>query len=324
MGHMALVVDGRGAALEAGTHDTVVVVHADGRRERVGMRALGSVVLHGDVRLSTGLLQALAAHGVALAVLPLRGRAQAVGFTQLPHRHAAVRHRQHLAYADAGQRLTLARLVVQAKLEAMDAFAREREPSAAHDFSHALIAALQATDIAALMGVEGASTVRHFERLGRAYAAGGPFSFGTRSRQPPADPPNALMSLAYTLAQSQAAQLALHAGLDVQLGFLHALQRDRQSLALDLLEAGRAALDDWVLQLLARRRAIGPDHFASSAHEPARLTREGRAIFYPLWFSEGYLLALRPMRALLARLLGVLRSSSAPALIGDAAAGAEV
>jgi CRISPR-associated protein Cas1 len=308
MGHLALVVDQRGAELEAGTHDTVVLRHPDGSRERIGMRALGSVVVHGDVKLSTGLLQSLAAHGVALTMLPLRGRAAAVGFTQLPLRHACLRHEQHLWYADADRRLALARLVVTAKIDAMAAFQREHAPSDPDAATLALFAVSEARDIAALMGVEGASTQRHFEQLRRAYAKEGPFSFCGRSRQPPEDPANALMSLAYALAHSLAVQLGLRAGLDVQLGFLHGLQRDRHSLGLDLLEAARAALDDWVLGLLNRRRSLDPAMFAGSRDEPVRLTQEGRALFYPLWFREGHLIALRPMRALLGRLLGALRA----------------
>ena len=99
-GHLALVIDQPGATLEAGTHETLVLVHADGRRERIGLRALGSVVLHGVVRFDTALLHALTAHNVALTVLSCHGRAPALGFTPLPHRHDLLRHRQHLAYAD--------------------------------------------------------------------------------------------------------------------------------------------------------------------------------------------------------------------------------
>ena len=67
-GNMALVVDRRGAALELGTHGTLVLRFADGRRERVGLHALGAVVLHGDVQISTGVLQALAAAGAGISV----------------------------------------------------------------------------------------------------------------------------------------------------------------------------------------------------------------------------------------------------------------
>lgn len=306
-GHFALVVDGRGSALEAGTHRTLVLRHADGRRERVGIGALASVVLYGDVQLSTGLLQDLAAEGVALTVLPLRGRTRSVGFTHLPHRHVLLRHRQHLAYADGATRLSLARMAVVAKCEAMARFARAFAPSTEDTTYQAMRAAAQAPSLAALLGVEGASSQRHFARLAQAYGENGPFRFEHRNRQPPLDAPNALMSLSYTLAQSQAVQLSLRAGLDVQVGFLHGLQRDRQSLALDLVEPARAALDEWVHDLLMRRRVLTPAMFAGSTGEAVRLTHEGRAAFYPLWFADGCRLAERPMRALLARMLSTLR-----------------
>lgn len=307
-GNMALVVDRRGAALELGTHGTLVLRFADGRRERVGLHALGAVVLHGDVQISTGVLQALAAAGAGISVLPLRGKAPAVGFTQLPHRHAALRHWQHLAYADPQARLTLARLVVEAKVRAMASFADNRAPAAGDEWLAALATLHAAPDIAALMGVEGAATQKHFANLRCAYAIdAAPFHFDGRTRQPPKDEPNALMSLGYTLAQAQAAQLALHAGLDVQLGFLHGLQRDRQSLALDLLEPARAAVDAWVHALLSTGSVMVPSMFAHLPDGGTRLTAEGRAAFYPRWFAEGHRRVQRPMRDLLARLVASLR-----------------
>ncbi|WP_295457061.1 CRISPR-associated endonuclease Cas1 [uncultured Thiodictyon sp.] len=307
-GNLALVVDHAGATLEMGSHDTVVLVHADGRRERVGLRALGSVVLHGDVKLSTGLLQAIAAHGVALTALPVRGRTPAVGFSCMPHRHVALRHAQHLAFADPQRRLELARRAVWAKLEAMAEFARRHAPAGESDLYRAMQAAAAVSDVAALMGVEGAATVKHFAALEALYLRGGPFRFNGRSRQPPRDEPNALMSLAYTLAQGQATQLALHAGLDVQIGFLHALHRDRESLSLDLIEPARAELDDWVHGLLTDRGLLKPAMFSHCDDGAVRLTKEGRGLFYPAWYREGFRIARRPMRRLLAAMLDSLRS----------------
>jgi CRISPR-associated protein Cas1 len=306
-GHLALVVDQAGATLETGTHETLVLIHADGRRERIGLRALGSVVLHGAVHFDTGVLQALTAHNVALTVLTRGGRAPVLGFTPLPHRHVLLRHRQHLAYGDPAQRLTLARTVLLSKLEAMATFARDHAPDRERAQYQAMQAACEAPDLAALMGVEGAASARHFESLADLYARGGDFVFEGRSRRPPQDAPNALMSLSYILALSLATQVALHAGLDVQLGFLHALHRDRDSLALDLVEPARARLDAWVYDLLVGRRLLKPELFTSSNQGPVWLSKEGRSLFYPAWFREGHRVVLEPMRCLLAQVLGVLR-----------------
>lgn len=306
-GHLALVIDQPGATLETGTHETLVLVHADGRRERIGLRALGSVVLHGVVRFDTALLQALTAHNVALTVLSGHGRAPALGFTPLPHRHVLLRHRQHLAYADPARRLTLARTVLLAKLEAMAGFARDHAPEQETAQYRAMHAACEAPDLATLMGVEGAASARHFESLALLYGRNGDFDFDGRSRRPPRDAPNALMSLSYTLAQALATQVALQAGLDVQLGFLHALHRDRDSLALDLIEPVRAPLDAWVHDLLVGRRLLKPGLFTPADQGPVWLSKEGRSLFYPVWFREGHRVALAPMRRLLAQVLGLLR-----------------
>ncbi|MCC6135183.1 MAG: CRISPR-associated endonuclease Cas1 [Candidatus Contendobacter sp.] len=306
-GNLALVVDQSGATLEKGTHDTVVLIHADGRRERVGLRTLGSVVLHGDVKLSTGLLQALAANGVALTALAVRSRTPAIGFSRLPHRHVALRHQQHLVFADPQRRLEVARQVVWAKLEAMAEFARCHAPQDDPDQYRAMQSVAAISDIMGLMGVEGAATAKHFATLEALYLRSDLFRFNGRSRQPPLDEVNALMSLAYTLAQGQATQLALHAGLDVQIGFLHALHRDRESLALDLIEPARAVLDDWVHDLLTARRLLQPTMFSRCDDGAVRLTQEGRKLFYPAWFRDGFRQAQQPMRQVLAKILDCLR-----------------
>lgn len=309
-GNFALVVDQAGATLEKGTHGTVVLVHADGRRERIGLRTLGAVVLHGDVRLSTSLLHALSSHNVSITLLPSKGYPACAGFGQLAARHAALRHRQHLIYADSAQRLALARLAVQQKIEAMMIFARKYPPHSDNLYLPSLLAAAQATDVAMLMGVEGAATLKHFDILSACYGQGGYFQFDKRSRQPPQDAVNALMSLSYTLAQSQATQLALHAGLDVQVGFLHGIHRDRPSLALDLIEPARAALDDWIYSLLTAQQLIQPTMFSQREDGSVWLSKEGRAVFYPAWFRDGCRTALNPIRRLLAGILAVLRHAA--------------
>jgi len=306
--NLALVVDQSGASLELGSHETLALVHPDGRRERVGLRALGSVVLQGDVGLSTGVLNALACHGVALTTLSQKGRTLPMGFGVLPNRQVVLRHCQHKAYADETKRLALAKAVVWAKLEAMAEFARDHAPDAEQAFYQAMASAAAAMDVACLMGVEGAATVKHFDSLASLYrSSGGSFLFNGRSRQPPLDEPNALMSLAYTLSQSLATQLALHAGLDVQLGFLHTLRQDRESLALDLIEAARPKLDAWVFRLLQPQGLLVASMFLTTEEGSVWLSKEGRSLFYPAWFREGYTIALRPMRSLLAVLLTQLR-----------------
>lgn len=319
-GHLALVIDQPGTTLTQGTHDTLVVTYTEGRRERVGLRALGAVVLHGDIQLTTGVLHALAAHGIDCTALPTRQSTPAVRLTHPPHRFAQLRHQQHRLIADPTRRLELARWVVWAKLDAMAEFARQHQPDSVDTYYQAMHSAALANDVAALMGVEGAATRKHFAILGTLYQQHSThFRFPERSRQPPRDPVNALMSLTYTLAQGQATQQVLRAGLDLPLGFLHQAHRDRDALALDLLEPARAVIDDWVFGLLTRDARLTPAMFTQAKDGGVWLTKEGRARFYPAWFRDGHRLTLPPMRRLLAKLLEQLRATTPNATAADQA-----
>lgn len=62
--------------------------------------------------------------------------------------------------------------------------------------------------------------------------------------------------------------------------------------------------------LRAQRELLAPALFATGAEGAVRLTPEGRALFYPLWFREGWRTARRPMRDLLAGLLAPLRHAA--------------
>lgn len=90
----------------------------------------------------------------------------------------------------------MARIIVAAKLAAFRTMARERE--VAYDPIAEDIALAAATDGDALRGVEGAATRQHFARLAT-WVRGAEFSFDGRTRRPPRDSVNALLSLAYTM-----------------------------------------------------------------------------------------------------------------------------
>lgn len=302
---MALVIDERGASLELGNHDVVVVRHHDGRCDRVGLKALSDVVLNGDIVLSTGVLRALAAHGVALTCAPVRGLTPTAGFTQLPWRLAALRHAQHLAFADPSSRLSLATIVVSAKLQSMFP---ESHPGRTAGPSRGM-SPEECSSIAGLMGVEGAATQAYYEAL--ACRVTPPFRFAGRVRRPPRDPFNAMMSYACALAQAAAAQLLARHGLDLQIGFLHGVDRDRPSLALDLLEPARPVIDEWLIEIMCRREELEPARFTESEADGCRLDKEGRQTFLRLWFAQGQWLAIQPMRGLLGRILARLRTRAA-------------
>lgn len=305
MSGMTLIVDRRGAALELAGHDVIVLREPERAATRIGVRALSAVLLHGEVSITTGVLRAIAEHNVSLIALPVRGGRTAAAFSVPSTRLPRLRHAQHLAYASPAQRLSIARLCVLAKLDGQRATLAAAGASAEATLEEGNLAAV--SSIAALMGCEGAASAKYFRQLGDIWPS--PWTFDGRTRRPPLDPVNAMLSLGYTLALAGVERQLARFGLDLQVGFLHGIQRDRHSLALDILEAARSAVDLWVWTL-CRERVADPERFTLSEQDGCRLDKEGRQAFYRDWFARGLAMAEHPARRLVARLLRMLRGDS--------------
>jgi CRISPR-associated protein Cas1 len=87
------------------------------------------------------------------------------------------------------------------------------------------------------------------------------FRFEKRSRRPPRNRTNALLSFVYTLLVHDVRSALESAGLDPQVGYLHRDRPGRPGLALDLMEELRPALADRVVLSLINRRQVSPEGF---------------------------------------------------------------
>lgn len=112
-----------------------------------------------------------------------------------------------------------------------------------------------------LQGLEGAAAARYFSAFGRLLRADTGLSFDTRSRRPPRDPVNALLSYGYTLLLHQAMAALQLTGLDPYIGFLHSTQYSKPALALDLMEEFRAPIVDSVVLTLINNRILTAEDF---------------------------------------------------------------
>ena len=128
------------------------------------------------------------------------------------------------------------------------------------------------------MGYEGVVAKVYFRALGRLVPE--EFSFSRRSRRPPLDAFNAMLSLGYTLLMYDIYTALSNEGLHPYFGFLHALKNRQPALASDLMEEWRAVLVDSMVLALVQHHEIKPEHFAPADDgEGIFLTREGRGIF---------------------------------------------
>ena len=255
-------------------NDTLRVQVGDETRLRVPLHHLGSVVCFGHVAISASLMHRLADEGVALVLLDESGRfkARLEGSTG---GNVLLRQAQHRAAADASFTLEAARAIVAGKLRNQRTLllrgAREAKDPAdeavlarvARNIAASLRTAAEAETLESLRGAEGEAARGYFEALNLLVRPDlrDRFALDGRTRRPPRDRLNALLSFLYSMWMNDCRSACEAAGLDPQIGFLHAVRPGRASLALDLVEEFRPWADRLALSLVNRLQ-VSADDFA--------------------------------------------------------------
>ena len=135
-----------------------------------------------------------------------------------------------------------------------------------------------------LRGLEGEAAQRYFDGFDSLILQQRTdFAFTGRSRRPPLDPINAVLSFAYTLLGNEIAGALESVGLDPAVGFLHTLRPGRASLALDLLEELRAPLADRFVLAQINLGAVTRKDFAQKENGAYYLTDDARRAFLTAW-----------------------------------------
>jgi CRISPR-associated protein Cas1 len=131
-----------------------------------------------------------------------------------------------------------------------------------------------------LMGVEGHASKVYFDGL--ALALDKHTEFAKRTRRPPRDPFNAVLSLGYSLLLREITSAVCSVGLDPYMGYLHALRAGRPALALDLMEEFRPAVADRLALSLFNLGTLTPQSFVRQ-DAGFRLTKPALRAFLREW-----------------------------------------
>ena len=142
----------------------------------------------------------------------------------------------------------------------------------------------QCDDLDQLRGLEGEAAQRYFDCFDslilQQHEA---FPFVSRSRRPPLDNVNALLSFAYSLLARDCASALSSVGLDPYVGFLHRARPGRRSLALDLMEELRAVYADRFVLSCINQKLLTAKHFQKQENGAVLLTDDGRRVFLKAW-----------------------------------------
>lgn len=140
----------------------------------------------------------------------------------------------------------------------------------------------EASDPASLMGLEGRARRCYYRTWPAVIGDAADFAFEQRSRQPPSNPLNALISFGNSLCYSVALRQLYHTALDPTVSYLHEPGDRRFSLALDLAEVFKPLLVDRAIFRLVKTRQIQPDDFEDRLGG-VYLTESGRKTFVEHW-----------------------------------------
>src|SRR5690625_2326681 len=112
------------------------------------------------------------------------------------------------------------------------------------------------------------------------------FYFASRTRRPPLDRVNAMLSFGYTLLAHDTASALESVGLDAYVGFLHRDRPGRPSLALDVMEELRGIFVDRFVLSLINRKTIKRSHFKIKENKAVLLNEDGRKVFLESWHNK--------------------------------------
>ncbi len=262
---------------------------------RVPIHNLEGIVCFGFLGASPSLMELCCSHEVGLCFVSPYGKFLARVGGKVSG-NVLLRKRQYLLSDDEDESVRLARYFVLGKLlncrSVLQRFSRDYPSAVDSDFSKRFskltdgISRLKSEEMSLneLRGMEGLFSKVYFSCfddliLSRDAA----FSFDGRTRRPPLDRVNALLSFVYSLIAADCATALETVGLDPQVGFLHRLRPGRPSLALDLMEEMRPYLGDRFVLSLINNHVVRSSDFVVKENGAVLLTDDARKSVLAAW-----------------------------------------
>lgn len=274
---------------------TNVVARVDGEETfRIPIHNLEGIITFSYMGASPGLMQLCVQEGVMLTFLTPTGRY--IGSLEGPTRgNVLLRRTQYRIADDEPAAAHFAALFISAKIanqrSVLSRYMRDYHPTEGVEatFQEALsqLKTLQKSlaykrDRMTVMGVEGLAAQQYFA-LFHHLIRRPEFTFEGRSRRPPRDETNALLSFFYTILAHEVTAALETVGLDPYVGFLHTDRPGRASLALDLMEELRAYIVDRFVLTVINKRQVAPSDFITQGENGYILRDEPRKELLAAW-----------------------------------------
>ena len=276
-----------------------VVISVDGEiKMQLPIHTLEGLVCFGYCGASPALMHFCAESGVGLSFHDPYGKflARIQGPVQ---GNVLLRRRQYQAAMEPGTAMDISRNIISAKvvnargvlLRAVrerpgDEIAEEMK-TVADKLKGALGDIQSAHESERLRGIEGDCARLYFSVFGHmVLQQQNDFIFSGRTKRPPTDRLNALLSFLYTMLAHDVQSALESVGLDPYMGFLHQPRPGRPSLALDLMEEFRAVLADRVALSLVNKRQLNAKSFVVKENGAVLLDKDHKKTVLETWFNR--------------------------------------
>lgn len=267
--------------------ETFVVEVGNKKVFQAPIHSIENIVCFGFKPLTPALMAFCAENNVGVSFLSDTGRflARVQGAQQ---GNVLLRKAQYAMADNEVQSLTIARPIIAAKVSnSRNLLLRHQRnhPDGCSDATVAAAATLgerladiqQAESLDSLRGFEGECAAQYFNVLSSLMTSQREdFAFAVRSKRPPLDPANALLSFLYAILANDVRSAVETVGLDPQVGFLHQLRSGRPSLALDIMEEFRAYLADRVMLNLINLKQVTRKDFEIRESGEVRMSDDAR------------------------------------------------
>lgn len=269
--------------------NTLYIVREERKPRYLPVETLDEIMVFGEVDFNKSLLEFISQKQIMLHFYNHYG--YYVG-TYYPREHmnsGAVILAQAKHYMDLNKRLEIASLFVTGAIDNMKKVMEYYKRRSGTDIDDIIAklenyseAALQCTEIAELMGIEGNSRTKYYEFFDR-LIQDEDFKIVSRSRRPPSNKMNALISFLNSMCYILALSQIYRTHLDPRIGFLHETNFRRFSLNLDVAEIFKPILVDRLIFSLINKREIQAKHFEKKSGGGIYLNDKGREVVLRAW-----------------------------------------
>lgn len=275
--------------------ENVLILQGDKKLGKVPLRSLESILSFTYGGASPALMGKCAEMGVSLSFFSPCGRYYCSIFDEAD-RNILLRKEQFEISEDEERALPIARNMIIGKIFnarwVMERAIRDHGlrinidlvSQASAELAQSIKSARNANSLDKLRGIEGLAAKQYFSAYDELILRNKEdFFFEDRSRRPPMDSMNALMSFIYVLIERDCVAALHGVGLDPYAGFFHVDRPGRESLALDLMEELRAPLGDRFVLALVNTGIITGKDFEHRENGGVFLNESGKKTLLAEW-----------------------------------------